>query len=303
MTEAILFAVPLALLALAWLVRRQWPWRNRAAAAAPGGVAVAALRQQLEQLGSLKQSGALDDTQYSEARQGLERRIVEAVVDAPLPAGGPRQAPPRLASLLLMAGVVGLVGAIAYVLFDNAQGVAPEPAAPSASAPDNGHALSTGQIDAMLDKLEARLKENPSDADGWAMLGRSYAVLGRHAQALPALKQAVELRPKDATLLADYADALAVNNGQSLEGEPSRMIERALAADPNHLKALALAGTAAFNRKDYAGALRHWDKMVKLAPSSEAVRQVQGGIDEARRRTGSAAPAAAGKASAASAKS
>ena len=298
MTLVILIAASVALLALAWLSRHRWPQRSHAAAAAPGGVAVAALRQQLEQLRSLNQSGALDDVQFAEARQDLERRIVDAVVNAPASENSRRQAAPRLASRLLrLAGVVGLVAAAASVLFDNAHVVPPDTDTPaaSASAPDNGHALTSGQIDAMLDKLATRLKENPADADGWAMLGRSYAVLGRHAEALPAMQKAVELRPKDATLLADYADALAVSNGQNLEGEPSRMIERALAVDPNHLKALSLAGTAAFNRKDYAGALRHWDKVVRLAPSSEAVQQIQGGIDEARRLTGSAVPAASGK--------
>ena len=297
MTLVILIAASVALLALAWLARHRWPQRSHAAVAAPGGVAVAALRQQLEQLRSLHQSGALDDRQYAEAHEDLERRIVDAVVNPPAVESAPRPALPRLASrLLTLAGIAGLVAAAASVLFESAQVVPPDTdTAASASAPDNGHALTSGQIDAMLDKLATRLKENPADADGWAMLGRSYAVLGRHAEALPALQKAVELRPKDATLLADYADALAVSNGQNLEGEPSRMIERALAVDPNHLKALSLAGTAAFNRKDYAGALRHWDKMVGLAPSSEAVQQIQGGIDEARRMTGGAAPAASGK--------
>ncbi len=303
MTIAILLAASLALFALAWLSRNHWPQSGGAAIAAPGGNPVAALRQQLEQLRGLNQSGALDDVQYAAARQDLERRIVDAVVNPVAPENRPQKAAPRLASrLLTLAGVVSLVAAATSVLFDNAQVAAPDTemaAAASASAPDNGHALTSGQIDAMLDKLASRLKANPTDADGWAMLGRSYAVLGRHAESLPALKKAVELRPKDATLLADYADALAVSNGQSLEGEPSRLIERALAADPNHLKALSLAGTAAFNRKDYAGALRHWDKLVRLAPSSEAVQQVQGGIDEARKLAGVAAPAAAGKPAAA----
>lgn len=302
MILAILLAVSLALFVLAWLTRNRWPWGGNADVASPGGAQVAALRQQLEQLRSLNRSGALDEAQFAQARQDLERRIVDAVVNPPVSVNGPRRAAPRLATrLLTLAGVVSLVAAAASVLFDNAQVVAPDTdtAAAGASAPDNGHALTSGQIDAMLDNLATRLKENPADADGWAMLGRSYAVLGRHADALPALKKAVELRPKDATLLADYADALAVNNGQNLEGEPSLMIERALAVDPNHLKALSLAGTAAFNRKDYAGALRHWDKLVQLAPSSEAVQQIQGGIDEARKLAGSAAPAATAKSGAA----
>ena len=297
MTLVVLIAILLALLVLAWLARHFWRRRSHTQADAPGSVALAALRRQIEQLHSLNQSGALDDAQYAEARQGLERRLIDAVINPPAPAPewGSGIARWLANPVLVLAVIVGLVAAVGYALFDNAQAPAADTAAASASAPDSGHALSSGQIDGMLDKLAARLKENPADADGWAMLGRSYAVLDRHAEAVPALKKAVDLRPKDATLLADYADALAVNNGRNLEGEPSRVIERALAVDPNHLKALSLAGTAAFNRKDYAGALRHWDKIVRLAPSSEAVRQIQAGIDEARRLAGGAAPAPAGK--------
>jgi cytochrome c-type biogenesis protein CcmH len=100
------------------------------------------------------------------------------------------------------------------------------------------------------------------------------------------------LKPDDANLLTDYADALAVVNGRNLEGEPSQLIARALKMDPNNLKALSLAGTAAYLRKDFAGALRHWDKLAQLAPDSDFVRQIQRGIDEARRQAGTPAPAA-----------
>jgi cytochrome c-type biogenesis protein CcmH len=158
---------------------------------------------------------------------------------------------------------------------------------------DAGHAITASQIESMTEKLAARLKEQPDDADGWAMLGRSYAVLGRHDQAAPAFKRAMALRPDDAALLADYADALAMVNGRNLEGEPSRLIERALKVDPNNLKALSLAGTVAFYRKDYPGALRHWEKMAQIAPDSEWVQQIQGGIDEARKLMGGPSVAAA----------
>jgi len=87
-------------------------------------------------------------------------------------------------------------------------------------------------------------------------------------------------------LLADYADALAVVNGRNLDGEPIRRVERALEIDPNNLKALSLAGTHAFNHRDYHQALKHWEKMVRLAPDSEMVRQAQSGIDEARKLAG-----------------
>ncbi len=80
------------------------------------------------------------------------------------------------------------------------------------------------------------------------------------------------------------------------------MIEQALKIDPNQLKALALAGTAAFNREDYKGALKHWEKMVAVGPADDPfVQQIQGGIDEARRRAGMAPAAPMAKAPAAQA--
>ena len=57
--------------------------------------------------------------------------------------------------------------------------------------------------------------------------------------------------PTTPDLLADYADALGAAQGGTLEGKPLELVERALKVDPTHWKALALAGTAAFNRKDY----------------------------------------------------
>ena len=53
------------------------------------------------------------------------------------------------------------------------------------------------------------------------------------------------------TLLADYADALAATQGRRSMANRSKLVERALKADPMQWKALALAGTAAFDRKDY----------------------------------------------------
>jgi len=159
-----------------------------------------------------------------------------------------------------------------------------------------GHSVTIEQVEAMAEKLAARLKEQPDDVEGWGMLGRSYSVLGKHAQAMAAFKQAVALKPDDPVLLADYADSMAMVNGRSLEGEPSRLIARALEVDPDNLKALSLAGTAAFIRRDYALALRHWEKMQQVAPDSDFARQIQDGIEEARRLTaapGRAAPAPA----------
>ena len=98
MTLFVALGALLALLTLLLLTRPLW---RRGGAVTVDTAAVAALRRQLEQLTALKQSGALGEAQYNEARQALERRIVDAVVNSPAPA-----APvPPAATKPMLAGV------------------------------------------------------------------------------------------------------------------------------------------------------------------------------------------------------
>lgn len=282
MTVFIALSVALTLLSLLLLTRPLW--RRAPAVSDTAGQA----RQQLQQLEALRASGALDDVAFAQARERIERQLGAAVVSSAVDAR-----PPSKGLLVGMGVFVVAVVAAGYVGIGAP--VAMDPTAVAAQAPQGGgHSVTMEQIEGMTEKLAERLKEQPDDPEGWAMLGRSYAVLGKHDKAVPAFKQAMTLRPGDAVLIADYADALAVVNGRSLEGEPSQLIEQALKADPNNLKALSLAGTAAFYRRDYPLALRHWEKMSTIDPNSPFVQQIQGGIDEARKLMAGngAAPAA-----------
>ena len=115
------------------------------------------------------------------------------------------------------------------------------------------------------------------------MLGRSYAVLGHFSESAGAYAKAVALAPNDAHLLADYADSLAMAQGRTLSGEPEKLLKRALAADPNNVKALVLAGTAAYNRNDRAGAVQLWERALAVLPAeSEMARRVRASVAEVR---------------------
>jgi cytochrome c-type biogenesis protein CcmH len=246
---------------------------------------VLALRKQLQQLAELHAGGALGDAAYQESRAKLERRLVDAVMSTPGAAAAAPSArvPAKLLSLLAVAVLV--IAAAGYWWTGSPERVAEAvPANEGASAPaGQPHAMSFEQIAAMADKLAERLKVQPDDAEGWAMLARSYAVLGRNPEAVDAYKKATALNGEDASLLADYADALAVQNKHSLNGEPAKLIARALKLDPDNPKALSLAGTEAFDRKDYAAAAKHWERVVQVGPADSAlVQQAKGSAAEAR---------------------
>jgi cytochrome c-type biogenesis protein CcmH len=86
----------------------------------------------------------------------------------------------------------------------------------NASSP---HTAKVDDISVMADKLAARLQKQPNDPQGWAILARSYDVLGNLPEALKAYAKALELLPDDANLKADYAKAIAkAGNNEKVSG-------------------------------------------------------------------------------------
>jgi cytochrome c-type biogenesis protein CcmH len=194
------------------------------------------------------------------------------------------RAPALCARHAALAGLlVALVPASALTLYMRIgdPGALAIEAAPVSSTGE--HADAPASMEAAVSRLAARLRKHPDDAPGWAMLARSYMALDRPADATEAYRRAVAMTPRDAALLADYADALASARGGDFDGPALNAIDSALALDANQPKALALAASAAFDRRDYTGAIRFWERLSKapdLAP--EIARQALKNIDETR---------------------
>ncbi len=245
---------------------------------------IAVYRDQQAELEADRNAGTLSEEQYERARVELERRLLDDVaVAAPVAGRDTSRIPAVVVGIAVPLLAVGL-----YFAVGTPRALSPVAAPPHGASA--GKPPSAEQIEAMVGKLAERMKQNPDDAQGWAMLGRSYAVMNRYDDSAAAYAKAVERVPDNPHLLADYADAMAMAQGQSLLGEPEKLIMRALKIDPNHVKSLALAGTIAFDKKDFNTAIKHWEKMATLVPpNTEMFRNVQGSIAEARSRAGGSA--------------
>lgn len=235
---------------------------------------VAIYKDQLRELDAELAAGTLTPEDHSRARLELEQRLLEdvpAVEVERATAGGRRAA--------LVVGIAVPVLAVAVYFVTGAPGaLSPRPHEVEPTAE---------QINGMVARLAAKLRENPDDIDGWKLLGRSYMVMGRFPEAVAAYAKAAEKAPRDAQLLADFADALAMTRGEKLTGEPEELVLRALQVDPNNLKALALAGTAAYERQDFAKAAELWGRMLPLVPAdSEDARMISGNVEEAKKLAG-----------------
>lgn len=242
---------------------------------------IAATRSHLDDLRRRHAAGEFDRDELERE----ERRVAAGLLDARPAAGGRSPKPWMLAvAAVAVAAAAGLI----HAWVDRPGPSTPPSAAPAPAAPASGdaghavHALSDEQLQRMIDQTRLRLQKDPKDAASWAMLAHSYDMLGEFAESSKAYATLARLVPGNAQVLADYADALAVANGRTLAGEPAALVAKALALDPRNLKALTLAGTAAFERQDYGEAVARWQQARALSHDPAFLRQIDVSLANAR---------------------
>ena len=277
MTSFLIIAALMAAAAIAWVLPVLLRRRDTAVDAGQRASNLAILKDHLSELDGDLAAGTLQQQQYEQARQDLERRAIEETRDAAAPPVAP--APARWTAVSL-AIAIPICAALLYVQLGAPEGI-------SAAAPHGGAKATSQEVEAMVTKLAARMEQSPNDGKGWALLARSYLVMQRNAEAVAAYERAVAIMQDDADLLADYADALAVEQGRRIEGKPLKVVERALKIEPTQWKALAMAGSAAFERNDFKTAVDYWERLqASTEPGTDFAREVAANINEARERGG-----------------
>lgn len=273
------FAIALALRASKAQARRAVALQQR----------IDSAKMQLEELRSRHDSEALSTEAFEAEEERLTRGLLDRVAELPpAPPGGLRFGSRQKALVALAALAVVCAAGLTFWRTPVAPSLMSDRALPGkamvpAPATSGGQrTLSDAQLERMVSEASAQLRQTPDDAHVWAMLAHSYDMLGRFAESSKAYSALVRLVPGDAQALADYADALAVANGRTLAGEPTALVDRALKLDGSNVKALALAGTAAFERKDYRAAIEFWEHARKVSTDAAFRREIEGSIAETR---------------------
>ncbi len=252
-------------------------------------------QDQLAELENDLRNDMVQPEQYAQGRRELERRLLDDVTVEPdavvSDVSGAQSVTTRHAgrnrtAAIVVGILVPLFTVLLYLKLGSPQVMSPQTDVANAETGAAGgqrHSDAPAQIQKLVGALVERLRANPQDAEGWAVLGRSLYALGRHAEAADAFAKASALAPNDAQLLADYADAMAMANGERLDEESIALIRRALQVDPNNQKALWLGGTADFESGNFAGAVKYWEHLLKLLPPNSQVSQTMtANIEEAR---------------------
>jgi cytochrome c-type biogenesis protein CcmH len=187
--------------------------------------------------------------------------------------------PNRNKIALIVALLILLAVVLTWMGFGRGRGgVEPPSSSASAAAPAP---LSASQVERGIANAREAVETDPKDAGNWAMLAHSYEMMGRFEQAGEAYRKLIALRPQDAQVHADFADALGVSQRGSLQGEPAKLITKALTIDPKNLKALVLAGKEAFERRRYEEATGFWKRALEVTQDPGVRQAVETSVAEA----------------------
>ena len=139
----------------------------------------------------------------------------------------------------------------------------------------------------MIKRLEQRLEANPSDPNGWRMLGWSYFNTERFADAVKAYGRAVDLQKDNPTLRSLYGEAMVKAAGDMVTKEALAVFENIIAVDPSDERARYFKGLAKAQQGDNRGALDDWIALYKAAPAdAEWVGDLRTHIQEVAQRSG-----------------
>ena len=128
----------------------------------------------------------------------------------------------------------------------------------------------------MIAVIEERLAANPQDAEAWFMLGRANMSSRNFSAATGAFRRASELLPQEPGILFALADSIAMQKNGLMAGEPEELVLRGLEIAPRFPNGLWLAGMAAEQRGDFAGAHRYWSLLLpQLAEDPQTSNEVR----------------------------
>ena len=159
--------------------------------------------------------------------------------------------------LVLGAAAVIAVAAVGAAMWKQRAPDAPVAAAESAQQPD---------VATMIAQLEARLKTDPNDAQGWQMLGFALFETGKFAESAQAYARATQLKPDDAGYWSSLGEARS-RAGDVVTADAQSAFARALSLDPKEPRALYWLAVKKDMAGDHKGAIADWIAILRDTPA------------------------------------
>ncbi|MBA2587013.1 MAG: c-type cytochrome biogenesis protein CcmI, partial [Alphaproteobacteria bacterium] len=235
----------------------------------PQGKTVDILKGQLSEVDAQVAANLIDPAEADALRAEIKRRILVEDRDHAAVARPFAQTSMPWVALGLVA-IVTLCATALYAMMGHPEltstsvtATAAPSEAQTAAADPKAHPM--GQVSNMIAGLEAKLQQNPGDAQGWQMLAWSYMRTGRPADAAKAYAKAVAIEPNNVEYLSAQGEALVQSEGK-VSDEAAAVFRRALKGDPADPRARYFLAIHRDQTGDHAGAMNDFVALLKSAP-------------------------------------
>ena len=225
----------------------------------------AVYRDQLLELDRDIARGLVTPVEADSARLEIQRRLLASDKQA--------APPPRLTRSPALAAIVFIIvasGSLSFYLWLGAPEVPDEPYASRAA--ELAAANRPTSLQQAIDALADRLKQNPSDGQGWQLYGRSLAMLRQWDKAEDAYRRAIALGQTSPAVLADHAEVLVMQAGGSVTPAAEAQFQQVLKADPGSAIARYYLAVAALQAGEPEKAIDGFQGLLAMMPADSPLR-------------------------------
>jgi tetratricopeptide (TPR) repeat protein len=138
----------------------------------------------------------------------------------------------------------------------------------------------TPNFNGLIDEYESILAGDPNNFAATIALGNAYFDAGQWKQAIQHYERALLLDPSNTDVIADViTDMGTCYRNLGMPGRAIAEYERALKIEPTHQNALFNLGIVyGYDRKDYATAIRYWERLLHISPKHPRADYLQANI-------------------------
>jgi cytochrome c-type biogenesis protein CcmH len=238
----------------------------RAEARAPEAFDAAIYRDQLGEIASDRARGIIGEGEAEAARIEISRRLLAADENARKARRAKASSGSDRAAILIVGVVLPLLSLGLYLTYGSPR-LPDQPLAARLDDPVNER-----NIDALVARVEARLRAHPEEGEGWSAIAPVYLRAGRYGDAAEAYARAVKLLGPSPKLLSGQGQALVLANNGLVTKEAREVLEDALKRDGTLLEPRILIAIAKEQDGQFKEAVEDWRALLATAQEDEPWR-------------------------------
>jgi cytochrome c-type biogenesis protein CcmH len=226
---------------------------------APEAFDAAVYRDQLTEIDGDRARGLIGEEQAEAARVEIARRLLAADSKARAADRDTAGSTRARTAMIAVGAALPLLALGLYLAFGSPR-LPDQPLAARLEDP-----ASDRNLEALVARVEARLRQHPEEGEGWEVIAPVYLSWRRYGDAAEAYGQAVRLLGPSAKRLSGQGQALALANNGVVTEEARQALQRAHELDQTLIEPRILLAIAKEQDGQFAAAIADWQALLSNA--------------------------------------